>query len=134
MYRTNAAIALLSAASLLGCKAAFHSGESGPKGTLAYFIKVESSVPGAAVETNGVFAGKTPLTLKLFGDYPGYFRDFGSPEFVLRVLPENSNHFIQTRIFRTGHGSAPGDRIPGFVFVDLSQPNGGVILDLAPDR
>jgi hypothetical protein len=101
---------------------------------LAYFIKVESSVPGAGVETNGVFAGKTPLTLKVFGDYPGYFHNFGSPEFVLRASPENTNEFFQTRTFRTGRGSTPGDRIPGFIFLDLSQPGGGVIIDLAPDR
>jgi hypothetical protein len=134
MHRISAAIALISAAALLGCKTGFHSGEPGPDGTLAYYFKVESSVPGAGVETNHVFAGKTPLTLKVFGDYPGTFHDFGGPEFVLRVTPENTNEFIQTRIFRTGHGSAPGDNIPGLVFVDLSQPGGGVIIDSTPDR
>ena len=135
MHRTTAAIALLFAALLVSCtNPVFQTGERGPDGTLPYFIKVESSEPGASIETNHVFAGKTPLTLKVFGDYPGCFHDFGSPEFVLRVLPENTNEVIQTKIFRTGHGSTPGDRIPGLVFVDLAQPGVGAIIDSTPDK
>ena len=134
MHRTSAAIALTSVAIFAGCTTLLHHGEPGPDGTLAYFIKVESSVPGASVETNHVFAGKTPLTLKVFGDYPGCFHDFGSAEFVLHVTPDNTNEFVQTRTFRTGRGSAPGDPIPGLIFLDLAQPGGGVIIDTTPDR
>ena len=135
MHRTTAAITLVSAALLVSCNTPpFHTGETGPDGTLPYFMSVESSEPGASIETNHVFAGKTPLTIKVFGDYPGNFHDFGSPEFVLRVSPENTNEVIQTRIFRTGRGSTPGDRIPGLVFLDLAQPGTGAIIDSTPDK
>jgi len=122
------------AALLAGCQTGPPDDEHGPDGTVAYYIKVESSVPGASVETNHVFAGKTPLTLKVLGDYPGSFHNFGSPEFVLSALPSSANEFVQTRIFKTGHGSKPGERIPGLVFFDLSQPSGALLVDSTPDK
>jgi hypothetical protein len=135
MHKTAVALAFsLTTALFLGCRTGSPDSDRGPNGTVAYFIKVESSVPGARIETNQVFAGRTPLTLKVFGDSPGYFHDFGKPEFVLRALPDSTNEFIQTKIFRTGHGSSPGDLIPGVVFLDLSQPSGVLLIDITPDK
>src|SRR3569832_532434 len=44
----------------MGCRTSPHD-ERGPNGTVAYNIRVESSVPGVTIETNRVVAGKTPL-------------------------------------------------------------------------
>ena len=120
--------------------AVFYSGcrtpgeERGPNGTVAYYIRVESSVPGVPIETNRVMAGTTPLALKVFGDARGGFYNFGSPEFVVRAIPTSTNQFAQSKVFRTGKDSAPGDHIPGILFFDVSQLKGGMIIDSFPDR
>ena len=108
--------------------------ESGPEHTVAYYIKIESSLPEVTIETNHVGAGKTPLILRVFGDPPGTFHNFGSPEYSLGALSQSTNEFAQVRTFRAGKRSTPGERIPGLVFFDLSQPSGGVLIDSIPDR
>jgi hypothetical protein len=108
--------------------------DRGPDHTSAYYMQVQASVPGITIETNSVVAGVTPLTLKIFGDVTGEFHNFGSREYVLRAVPSGTNQFVQTRVFRTGNHSAPGDHIPGLVFFDMSQPGGGVSIDSIPER
>ncbi len=126
--------AVLGLLAATGCGTTGSDSESGPEHTVAYYIKIESSLPEITIETNHVVAGKTPLTLKVFGDPPGTFHNFGSPDYSLRALPLSTNEFPQARIFRTGKRSTPGERIPGLVFFDLSQPAGGVLIDSIPDR
>src|SRR5438270_6825344 len=108
--------------------------EPGPDRTVAHYLAIESSEPGVNIETNGVAAGKTPFRLKVFGDAGGTFHNFGNPQFVLRALPLSSNQFLQTKVFRTGIRSAPGDRIPGVMFFDMTQPTGAMQIDSIPDR
>ncbi len=108
--------------------------DRGPDHTEAYYIQIESSVPGVTIQTNGVAAGVTPLSLKVFGDDPGRFHDFGNSEYVIRALPGSTNQFLQTRVFHTGKGSVSGDRIPGVIFFDMNQPNGGVSIDSIPEK
>lgn len=128
-------IALLGVVSLLaGCQTAAPDSESGPDSTVAHYLRVESSVPGVSIETNSVYAGKTPLTLKIFGAAAGTFHNFGSPEYVLRALPLTTNQFAQTKVFRTGRRSAPGDSVPGLVFFDMSQPGSAVQIDSFPEK
>lgn len=117
-----------------GCGTSAPNTERGPERTVAQYVKVESSVPGVSIETNNVFAGKTPLTLVVFGDAPGTFHNFGKPQFVLRALPLSTNQFLQTKVFRAGKGSAPGDSIPGLVFFDMSQPSGAMQIDTFPEK
>jgi len=117
-----------------GCGTTRPDSESGPDHTSAYYIRVESSVPDVTIETNDVAAGKTPLTLKVFGDSPGTFHNFGSSQYSLRAVPLSTNQFAQARSFRTGKGSHRGERIPGLIFFDMSQPSGGVLIDSIPDR
>jgi hypothetical protein len=117
-----------------GCRTSPPGVEAGPHNTVAHYLTVESSVPGVSIETNGVPAGKTPLRLKIFGDAGGTFHNFGNNEFVLRALPLSSNQFLQTKIFRTGTRSAPGDRIPGLMFFDMAQPGGAMQIDSIPDQ
>ncbi len=119
---------------LSSCRSSPASGDSGPEHTMACFIQVEASIPGVTIETNHVVAGKTPLTLKVFGDASETFHNFGSPEFVLTARPPTTNYFIQTKAFRTGKGSAPGERIPGLVFFNMSQESGGLMIDSIPSR
>lgn len=119
---------------LFGCQSPSRGGDSGPEHTLACFIQVEASVPGVTIETNHAVAGKAPLTLKVFGDASETFHDFGSPEFTVTAKPPSTNYFIQTKTFRTGKGATPGERIPGLVFFDMSQPSGGLMIDSIPAR
>jgi hypothetical protein len=123
---------LITTALWMGCRTS--PDERGPNGTVAYYIRVESSVPGVTIETNRVVAGKTPLAIKVYGDVSGGFHNFDSPEFVVRAIPETTNQFVQVKTFRAGKNSAPGDRIPGFLFFDMSQPHGGLMIDSFPDR
>jgi hypothetical protein len=137
MTRTTAVLsgfALICIGILSGCHTTDPTVEPGPDGTVACYLKVESSRPGVTIETNSVFAGKTPLTVKVFGDVNGTFHNFGSPEFVLRAVPPMTNEFTQIHSFRAGKRSEPGDKIPGLVFFDMSKPSGGLIIDAIPDR
>jgi hypothetical protein len=117
-----------------GCRATDPSLETGPNRTIAHYLRVESSIPGVNIETNRVLAGKTPLTLRIFGDVTGTFHNFGSPEYVVNALPITTNQFLQTRVFRAGQGSNPGEKIPGLLFFDMSQPGSGVLIDSLPER
>ena|SRR5690348_11272319 len=119
---------------LPACQSSGPDTERGPDRTVATYLKVESSVPGIAIETNGVFAGKTPLTLRVFGDAAGTFHAFGSPEYRLRALCSTTNEFTQVKAFRAGTRSVPGEKIPGLIFFDMSQPGGAVLIDSIPER
>jgi hypothetical protein len=135
MTRAALTISLLGLAfASVSCQNLNPGDEPGPNRTLVYYLKVEASLPDVSIETNKVFAGKTPLVLRLFGDPPGTFRDFGSPEFSLQAVPPSTNYFLQNKVFRTGKGSTPGDRIPGMVFFDMSQPSGATLIDSFPDK
>lgn len=117
-----------------GCRTSGPDTESGPEHTVAYYVRVESSLPDVTIETNKVVAGKTPLTLKVFGDASGAFHDFGNPSFLVQAMPPSTNEFLQTKAFRTGKGSTAGDRIPGLIFFDMSQRSGGLMIDSIPMR
>ena len=106
---------------LTGCQSLPPGAEPGPHRTMAYYISLEASDPGAKLEVNGEYIGDTPLRLKLFGDYDGTFHDFGSPYYVIRALPKATNQFVQTRIFHTGHMFGPEDRIPDRLYFDMNQ-------------
>jgi hypothetical protein len=61
-----------------GCATDSGQRERGPAGTIAYHVELESSEPGARVEVNGDYVGKTPMKIKVFGDDDGTFHNFGS--------------------------------------------------------
>jgi hypothetical protein len=128
-----AAVMVLVAAVLVGCSTT-PDAESGPHGTIAYYVKVESSEPGVSIETNHVYAGTAPLRLKVFGNKDGSFHNFGSPEYVVGALPLTTNQFLQTQSFRTAGKSAPGANIPGLIFFDLNRKNASFSLDVAPEN
>lgn len=97
-------LGLTTSTSLFLCSGCASTGgvERGRDGTIAYLVEIESSEPGARVEANGENVGKTPLTLKIFGDNDGTFHNFGSQQYVIQVFPVQTNQFVQTRVFRTG--------------------------------
>src|SRR5690349_17158977 len=97
MNAPNAA-ALLALVLLTAC-ATDHNVEHGRDGTIAYNVQIESSDPGARVEANGDYVGKTPMTLKIFGDKDGTF------------FPVRTNQFVQTKVFRTGGWFSQEDRV-----------------------
>ena len=133
MRLTFTVVITLAAAALVGC-ATDPNVKKGPDGTIRYFLRVESSEPGVTIETNSVYAGKTPIRLEVFGDKDGAFHNFGSPQYVVRALPLNTNQFLQTQTFSTGSKSSAGIRIPGLLFFDMSRKNGGTTLDVFPEN
>ncbi len=106
--------------------------EHGPNGTIAYHVQVESSTPGARIEVNEDYIGKTPLTLTIFGDKDGTFHNFGSKDYVIRAFPVTTNQFPQTKVFRTGGWFSDEDRIPGRIYFDMEQQGIGFSIDLKP--
>src|SRR5439155_6188165 len=99
--------------------------EKGPNGTIAYLVEIESSDPGARVEANGDSVGKTPMTLKIFGDKDGTFHNFGSQQYVIQVMPVRTNQHIQTKVFRTGGWFSQEDKVPKHLYFDLDQKSDG---------
>ena len=109
--------------------------ERGPGGTIAYMVKIESSEPGARVEVNDDVIGKTPVDLRVWGDMDGTFHNFGSSDFVIRVIPAREGQSPQTKVFRTGGWFGQEDRIPSRLFFDLDQKNqGGFTVDPGKPR
>ncbi len=106
--------------------------ERGRDGTIAYLVEVESSEPGARIEANGDYVGKTPLTLKIFGDRDGTFHNFGSQEYTLKAYPVKSGQFVQTKVFRTGGWFSQEDQVPHRIYFDLDQKSEGFSIDLQP--
>src|SRR5437868_12149423 len=92
---------------LAGCQTLPPGAERGPDGTMAYYVSVEASEPGARIEANGEDLGMTPLRLKIWGDADGTFHDFGSEYYVVRGVPIVTNQYPQTRVFGTGHMFGP---------------------------
>jgi PEGA domain len=93
--------------------------ERGPGGTIAYLVEVESSESGARVEANNEYIGKTPCTLKIFGDKDGTFHNFGSYHYTVTASPVRSGQQPQTKEFRTGGWFTSEDRIPKKMFFDF---------------
>jgi hypothetical protein len=109
--------------------------ERGPGGTIAYYVKIESSDPGARVEVNSEYVGTTPVEVRVWGDPDGTFHNFGSSEFVVRVLPLREGQSAQTKTFRTGGWFSQEDQIPKRLFFDLNQKNtGGFTIDSPKPR
>ncbi len=116
-------LAGLAAAGLLaGCDTIPPGAERGPDHTMAYNVLIESSEPGVRIEANNQYVGNTPLTLKIFGDPDGTFHDFGSYYYVIQAIPTQTNQFVQTRVFGTGHLFSHEDHIPNRIYFDMNLP------------
>ena len=104
-----------------GCATTFtaEKPERGPNGTIAYLVEVESSEPGARIEANKEYTGRTPCTLKIFGDKDGTFHNFGSYHYTVTAYPIRPGHQPQTKDFRTGGWFTSEDRIPMKIFFDF---------------
>jgi hypothetical protein len=104
-----------------GCQSIPPGAERGPNGTMAFYVLIEASDPGARVEVNGEQVGNTPVRLKIWGDPDGTFHDFGADYYVVRGLPLTTNQFTQARYFQTGHFMSGEDRIPDRIYFDMNQ-------------
>ena len=105
------------------CESLPPDAERGPNGTIAHFVRIEASEPGAKIRVNDEVVGNTPLTLKIFGDTDGTFHDFGSFEYVIEALPVVTNQFAQVRAFQTGKMFSHEDRIPRSISFDMNRPS-----------
>lgn len=86
--------------------------ETGPQGTIAYNVPIESNLPGTKIEVNYTVVGVAPLTVKIFGDRDGTFHNFGSDEYIVRAYPADAGYYPKTVIFKTGAFGIKDDRIP----------------------
>lgn len=93
--------------------------ERGPQGTIAYLVEVDSNEVGARIEVNGETVGKTPCTIKIFGDKDGTFHNFGSPDFVITAYPPQGDRKPQFKYFRTGGWFSSEDKIPQKIYFDF---------------
>ena len=118
---------------LAACSSTSHT-EKQPHGTKLFFIQIQASQEGISVQTNNVFAGKTPLTLVVLASKEGTFHNFGAPQYVIQAVPALTNGIWPTQAFRTGSGSTPGDRIPGTIFFDMEHPSASFSVDTFPDN
>ncbi len=133
MKRTQPlAISIALTTLMLACASGPPGAEHGPQGTIAYYVQLESSESGARIEVNNDYVGKTPMTLKIWGDKDGTFHNFGSQEYIIRAFPLNTNQFIQTKAFRTGGWFSQEDKIPTRLYFDLNQKSSGFSVDLPP--
>jgi hypothetical protein len=124
-------VAFTTLIALGGCSTTDGNGTlRGPGGTIAYSVQIESSEPGARVEANGDYVGKTPMTLKIFGDRDGTFHNFGSYDYIIQVYPVRAGQYVQTRSFRTGGWWTPEDKIPKKLFFDLDLKTERFSIDL----
>lgn len=105
-----------------GCETTPPGVERGPHGTIAYYVSIAATPPGARIEANGEIVGNTPLTLKIFGDKDGTFHDFGSYYYIVRALPLTTNQYPQVKMFRTGRWFTPEDYVPKSIYFDMTQP------------
>ena len=116
---------------LSGCATSpSRNGERGPGGTIAYYVEVECTEPGARIEVNDDYVGKTPMTLKIFGDQDGTFHNFGSQDYIIKVFPVRAGQHVQTKAFRTGGWWSSEDTIPKRIYFDLDQKTEGFSIDL----
>lgn len=110
---------ILALVCLIGCATNGAKPEKGPEGTIAYLVEVESSEPGVRIEANKEYVGKTPCTLKIFGDADGTFHNFGSYHYTVTAYPVIAGQQPQTKDFRTGGWFTPEDRVPKKLFFDF---------------
>jgi hypothetical protein len=115
-----------------GCASYPPNAERGPQGTIAYYVQIESSDPGVRIEANNDYIGKSPCTLKIFGDRDGTFHNFGSYEYIIRAFPLNTNEYIQTKVFRTGGWFSQEDKIPTHIYFDMNEKTSGFSVELPP--
>lgn len=95
--------------------------ERGPGGTIAYNISVETEQPGCRIEVNGDYVGRSPTTIKVFGDRDGTFHNFGQPYFEIKAYPQPGiGGATQTKKFGTGGWFTSDDRIPKTVYFNTS--------------
>ena len=107
---------------LAGCQSPPPGAERGPHNTMAYYVDVDASPPGARIEAEGNDAGPTPTRIKIFGDLDGTFHDFGSYTYTVRAYPVASNQYPQVRVYGTGKGFSHEDMIPKKIYFDMNQP------------
>ena len=109
-----------------GCATDTNSPERGPGGTIAYFVHVETEQPGCRIEVDGDYVGKSPLTIKVFGDKDGTFHGFGKPQWTITAYPTAGGGMVQTKKFGTGTWFMAEDRIPKTIYfntaLDTVQP------------
>lgn len=94
--------------------------ERGPDGTIAYMVQIETSEPNARIEVNGEDVGRSPMTLKIFGDKDGTFHNFGSYQYVIKAYPVRQGQYVQTKVFRTGGWFTSEDKIPSRIYFDMN--------------
>jgi len=108
--------ALISAVALVGCKSPNDGLERGPGGTIAYEVLIESEEPGARIEVDGEYVGKTPIKVKVFGDKDGTFHNFHDRNWIVNAYAVHPGGVVQTKEYRTGVWFQGEDKVPSHIF------------------
>lgn len=121
-YILNTTLAIL-AATLVACttpgRPHDNAGEKGPHGTVAHYIDITASQPGARIEVDHETVGNAPMKLKIFGDKDGTFHRFHSDQWVVRAYPTEPGNTVQVKTFRTAVPFGIEDTIPKSLFFDF---------------
>lgn len=104
---------------LTGCASTGPQVEKGPGGTIAYSVAVDSNPQGARVEANNEFVGKTPFTLKIFGDKDGTFHNFGRYTYTVTGYSPVSGQAPQSKQYKCGGWFTAEDMIPKQIFFEF---------------
>lgn len=84
------------------------------------YTRFESSPPGARIEINNEFVGRTPFTYKWPENMYSHFGNFAD-ETSIRAYPSGPHQYQQRKFFESHRGDLP--KIPGAIYFDMSSPD-----------
>lgn len=121
MRKTASLLIALTTAFATACKSTPEKpkADKGPDDTIPYLVEVDSSEPGARIEANNEYIGKTPLVLKIYGDEDGTFHNFGRYEYEVVASPVRAGQQQQRKVFKCGGWFTSEDKIPKKIFFDF---------------
>jgi len=78
----------------------------------AIYTRFESSPPGARIEINNEYVGRTPPVYKWPSDQNSHFGNFAD-ETSIRAYPAGPHQYQQRKFFESHHGDLPKIPAPG---------------------
>ena len=93
-------------------------------GSLPKFqVAIDSDPQGVRIEVNNDYLGKTPLTFSVTGNadrsFNGNWVQGSMIEFVATPTADQTNLFVQRKLFRPSAFFQQGDHIPEKIFFDM---------------
>lgn len=86
------------------------------------YTRFESSPPGARIEINNEYVGRTPLVYKWPSNQYSHFGNFAD-ETSIRAYPSGPGQYQQRKYFESHRRDLP--KIPAVIYFDMSSPDIG---------